>query len=35
MVWDVLFFARPARLTDALAAAVVLAGLYLGSLDRR
>lgn len=35
MVWDVLFFARPARWADLGGAALVLAGLYLGTLDRK
>lgn len=35
MVWDVLFFERPPRWSDLLGAALVLFGLYLGSLDRR
>ena len=35
MIWDVLFFDRPPRLADLGGAALVLAGLYLGSLDRR
>lgn len=35
MIWDVLFFERPPRLADLAGAALVLAGLYLGSLDRR
>lgn len=34
MVWDVLFFARPARFADLGGAALFLAGLYLGTLDR-
>lgn len=35
MVWDVLFFARPPRWLDLVGALLVLAGLYLGTLDRR
>lgn len=35
MVWDVAFFDRPPRLADLGGAALVLAGLYLGMLDRK
>lgn len=34
MVWDIAFFARPLRLADLAGAALVLAGVYLGFLDR-